>query len=274
MSEYQKKAKKHLGQHFLSDQTYVAAIIQAVSPDKDDCFFEIGPGPGVLTDELIDHVTGLTAVELDLDCVAFLREKYVDRPHFHLVAADILEFSFSSLLKAGPLRVIGNLPYNISSPILFRLHTLAPIMVDAHFMLQQEFAMRCYAKPGTPNYGRLTVMLALIFDVYPVLVVPDSAFSPPPKVQSEVIRLIPKQNVWQGDTALFSAIVQHAFSQRRKMLRKIFQKYLTQDDWNHLDIDGSLRPEALSLQDYTQLASYQGGNLKALLRTGIESPPY
>ena len=257
IDDYGRRTKKHLGQHFLIDQTVIHAIISAIAPREDQHFFEIGPGPGVLTGPLLPLVASLRAVELDADCVAFLKKKYCDYKHFYLTHQDILSFSFADCVSSGQsMRMVGNLPYNISSPILLRLLELRPILIDAHFMLQKEMAARLYAQPGTKDYGRLTVILARHFFITPVLDVPPQAFNPPPKVDSEVIRLQPHQEIATLDENIFSKVVRRAFATRRKMLRKSFQGVLTEQDWSALQCDSSQRPDSLTVQDYERIARY------------------
>ncbi len=255
--DYGKRTKKHLGQHFLADHTVIHAIISAIAPREDQHFFEIGPGPGVLTGPLLPLVASMHAVELDADCVAFLQKKYGDCEHFHLTHQDILAFSFADCVVFGqPMRMVGNLPYNISSPILLRLLELRPVLIDAHFMLQKEMAERLYAQPGTKDYGRLTVMLARHFVTTPVLYVSPQAFNPPPRVDSEVIKLQPRQEVSALDEGIFARVVRRAFVTRRKMLRKSFQGVLTEQDWAALQCDSSQRPDSLLVEDYERIARY------------------
>ena len=257
MVEYEKGTKKHLGQHFLTDQAYVQALLSTVAAVKNQTFLEIGPGAGALTDGVLQSGAKLTAVEYDADCVAFLKKKYSDNNNLFVVHEDILRYDFSPCLSRGqPIRVLGNLPYNISTPVLLQMVEWSPVIQDAHFMLQQEVAQRCYAQPGQKTYGRLSVMLARHFHIESVLFVPDVAFSPPPKVQSEVIRMIPKETVLPVDEKQFAWVVQVGFAQRRKMLRKVFQNYMTLDDWSCLNIDASQRAEMLSLEDFIALTQY------------------
>ena len=221
--EYGKRTKKHLGQHFLADEAIVHAIISAIAPTDNQHFLEIGPGAGVLTGLLLDMAASLQAVELDADCVAFLQNQYGARVHFSLVHQDILTYSFADRLASGQrFRMVGNLPYNISSPILLRLPEVRLQLDDATFMLQKEMAARLYAQPGSKDYGRLTVMLQRYFSIDPVLAVPPQAFSPPPKVDSEVIRLRPHAEVQELDELVFAKVVRRAFATRRKRLRKSF----------------------------------------------------
>lgn len=253
MDEYRRSTKKHLGQHFLADTTYIQAILSAIAPDTNQSFLEIGPGSGALTEGLLQSGVHLAAVELDQDCVQYLRTRYGHNENFRVFPADILQFSFAELAPSMPLRVVGNLPYNISTPILLKLIELKQGMQDGYFMLQQEVAQRCYAKAGQKSYGRLSVMLALYFEVEPVLFVPNTAFNPPPKVQSEVILMKPKSITHDVDEKTFSWVVHLSFVQRRKMLRKIFQKHLTTQDWSYLDLDSTLRPEVLTLEHFLSI---------------------
>ena len=212
------RAKKRFGQHFLTDRHYVERIVRAIAPAHGDSMVEIGPGTGILTRPLLPHLAHLHAVEIDRDLAAGLRREF---PPDKLIVheADALEFDFDSL--AAPLRVVGNLPYNVSTPVLFRMSAIADRLRDCVFMLQKEVVDRMVAAPATPDYGRLSVMLQYRFAMALVLRVPPGAFTPPPKVDSAVVRMAPlgADRARARDEALFARIVGAAFEQRRKMLR-------------------------------------------------------
>jgi len=242
--------KKRYGQHFLVDPYIIDSIVMAVSPSARDAFLEIGPGAGVLTRRLLDYAD-LVAIEIDNDLVAFLQEQFMGNDRFTLVHKDVLQVNFSELLPQ-PRRWFGNLPYNISTPFLLALIPNRSLVVDGVFMVQYEVAQRVVSDPGSKHYGRLSVALARYFDRELLLEVPASAFDPPPAVHSAVIRLVPKA-VEDLDDVLekkFAWVVQEAFGQRRKMLRKIFHKYMQATDWDDLAIDASQRPEQLSVDDF------------------------
>jgi len=247
------RAKKRFGQHFLTDRHYVERIVQAITPSRGDAMVEIGPGTGILTRELLKHVAHLHVVEIDRDLAAELRREF---PPGALTVhqADALEFDFDSL--PAPLRVVGNLPYNVSTPILFRVAALADRLRDAVFMLQKEVVERMVARPSTPEYGRLSVMVQYRFDMALALRVPPGAFTPPPKVDSAVVRMVPlgADRVCARDEALFERIVAAAFSQRRKMLRGALRGMVPPQVFEAAGIDASRRGETLSVAEFVALA--------------------
>lgn len=248
-------ARKRFGQHFLRDDDIIAAIVHAIRPHPDDNLVEIGPGLGALTRPLLEALPRFHVVELDRDIVARLARQYPpERLHIH--AADALEFDFSRL---GPrLRVVGNLPYNISTPLLFHLAGHADVLHDIHAMLQKEVVDRMTAHPGHNDYGRLSVMLQYHFDMEALFDVPPESFQPPPKVQSAVVRMIPRPfpGIAAHDHALFARTVAQAFSQRRKTLRNSLGKTVDDADYRVLDIDPSLRAENLSVETFIRLANH------------------
>jgi 16S rRNA (adenine1518-N6/adenine1519-N6)-dimethyltransferase len=255
------RAKKRFGQHFLTDRHYVERIVQAIAPSRSDAMVEIGPGTGILTRELVKHVAHLHVVEIDRDLAAGLRREFPgDALTVH--QADALEFDFDSL--PAPLRVVGNLPYNVSTPILFRVAALADRLRDAVFMLQKEVVERMVARPSTPEYGRLSVMLQYRFDMALALRVPPGAFTPPPKVDSAVVRMVPlgRDRMCANDEALFERIVAAAFSQRRKMLRGALRGMVAPQVFEAAGIDASRRGETLSVAQFVALAD------SALTRAG------
>src|SRR4029453_510620 len=212
------RARKRFGQNFLADPRYVSRIVDAVDPEPGDNIVEIGPGLAALTEGLILGAGRVAAIEIDRDLAARLREQFTPA-HLTLHEADAPEFDFASLGR--DLRIVGTLPYNISSPLLFRVASVADIVRDVHVMLQKEVVARMTAQPGTADYGRLTVMLQATFRVERLFVVPAGAFRPVPKVESAVARLVPLRDQAPAiaDKSLFSRVVSAAFMQRRKTLR-------------------------------------------------------
>lgn len=247
--------RKRFGQNFLVDDGIVHAIVDAIRPRPGETVVEIGPGLGALTRPLLERLPHLHAVELDRDIVARLQRTWPpERLTVH--AGDALKFDFGTL--GDDLRVVGNLPYNISSPLLFHLMTFAPRIRDLHFMLQKEVVERMVAAPGTSDYGRLSVMLQRRFHMAWLLDVPPAAFDPPPKVDSAVVRLIPKTpaEIAPLDETLFARVVAAAFSQRRKTLRNTLGGLLKPADFSALGIDAGLRAEALPLADFEAIARH------------------
>lgn len=249
--------RKRFGQNFLVDDGILHAIVNAIRPRPGETVVEIGPGLGALTRPLLEHLPHLHVVELDRDLVARLRKAWsADRLTLH--AGDALKFDFSGL--GDDLRIVGNLPYNISTPLLFHLMGFAPHIRDLHFMLQKEVVERMVAAPGTSDYGRLSVMLQRRFHLEWLLDVPPCAFDPPPRVDSAVVRLIPRPpaDIVPLDEALFARLVAAAFSQRRKTLRNTLGGWLAPGDFAALGIDAGLRAEALPLTDFERLAVWLG----------------
>jgi 16S rRNA (adenine1518-N6/adenine1519-N6)-dimethyltransferase len=247
------RARKRFGQHFLTDRHYVERIVRAIAPARDDSMVEIGPGTGILTEQLIAHLAHLHAVEIDRDLAAQLRRQF-PAGKLTVHGEDALEFDFDSL--TAPLRVVGNLPYNVSTPILFRMSAIADRVRDCVFMLQKEVVERMVAKPDTPEYGRLSVMLQYRFAMSIALRVPPGAFTPPPKVDSAVVRMAPlgADRVRARDEALFGRIVGAAFEQRRKMLRGALRSLAMPRVFEAAGIDSSRRGETLSVAQFVALA--------------------
>jgi len=247
------RPRKRFGQHFLTDRHYLERIVGAIAPRPGDAMVEIGPGTGLLTDELTRTLGHLHVVEIDRDLAAALRNRYPpDRVTVH--EADALEFDFASL--PAPLRVAGNLPYNVSTPILFRMAGLAQRLVDCTFLLQKEVVDRMAAAPDTADYGRLSVMLQYRFTVDPLLRVPPGAFTPPPKVDSAVVRMAPlgASRPLARDDARFAAVVAAAFSQRRKTLRNATRALVTDEAFARAGIDPGRRGETLSVKEFIALS--------------------
>jgi 16S rRNA (adenine1518-N6/adenine1519-N6)-dimethyltransferase len=247
--------RKRFGQNFLADSHYVARIVAAIDPQRGDNVVEIGPGLGALTAELIARAGRITAVEIDRDLAARLRSGYGDA-QLTLHQADALTFDFASL--GDDLRVVGNLPYNISSPLLFHLATYDARIRDVHVMLQREVVARMIALPATPDYGRLTVMLQARFAVSRLFTVPPGAFRPAPKVESAVARLVPLgvDRPAIADGFLFARIVAGAFGQRRKTLRNALAGIANEDQLRAADVDPAARGETLSTADFARLANH------------------
>jgi 16S rRNA (adenine1518-N6/adenine1519-N6)-dimethyltransferase len=250
-------ARKRFGQNFLHDIFVIDQIVSAINPQNGEHLVEIGPGLGALTEPVCEQVASLTVVELDRDLAARLRTHPFMASKLTIIEADALKFDFSTLLQAGnPLRIFGNLPYNISTPLMFHLFSFATQVKDMHFMLQKEVVNRLAAVPGNKNYGRLSVMAQYHCQIMPVLHVPPEAFNPPPKVDSAVVRLIPHAvrpvSVINEDS--LHKICAQAFNQRRKTIRNSLKDSLTEQQIIDLGINPELRAENLSLQQFGQLA--------------------
>lgn len=256
------KAKKQFGQNFLVDQTIIADIVRAIRPEPDDNMVEIGPGLGALTRPLLQHLKRLHVVEIDRDIIARLKTDY---PQGKLVVheGDALKFDFATL--GAPLRIVGNLPYNISSPLLFHFAKYAERVTDMHFMLQNEVVERMVAAPSTPAYGRLSVMLQYRFHMEKLLDVPPQSFRPAPKVDSAIVRMIPlpKREIMVRDEGLFARLVTAAFGQRRKTLRNTLRAFLDEEDFAQLGIAPQLRAENLSVAEFSRMADHLGGRMPA-----------
>ena len=245
--------RKRFGQHFLTDRHYLARIVEAIAPRPDDAMLEIGPGTGILTAELARVVERLHVVEIDRDLAAELRRRFPpERVVVH--EGDALTLDLAAL--PARLRVVGNLPYNVSTPLLFHVAASAPRIRDCVFMLQKEVVDRMVAAPGTPDYGRLSVMLQYRFDMALALRVPPGAFTPPPKVDSAVVRMRPlgEGRPRARDEARFEAVVVSAFSQRRKTLRNATRERVPEAAFARAGIDPSRRGETLSVAEFVALA--------------------
>jgi 16S rRNA (adenine1518-N6/adenine1519-N6)-dimethyltransferase len=249
------RPRKRFGQHFLTDRAYIARIIAAIDPQGEDRMVEIGPGLGALTEPLAERVHGLRVVEIDRDVARALQERLATGAvTVHL--ADALEFDFTAF---GPnLRVVGNLPYNISSPLLFRVAAASAAVRDCHFMLQREVVDRMAAKPGGKTYGRLSVMIQYRFVVDKLFNVPAGAFRPPPQVESAFVRLLPHATARLDIEAerRLSAIVMKAFSQRRKTLRNALADIFSEAELVQLGVDPRQRAENLPVETFLRLARY------------------
>jgi 16S rRNA (adenine1518-N6/adenine1519-N6)-dimethyltransferase len=249
-------ARKRFGQNFLTDDHILNNIIDAIAPRQGEVMVEIGPGLAAMTALLLKSLDHMHVVELDRDLVARLEKAY-PRERLTVHAGDALKFDFGSIpVPAGhKLRVVGNLPYNISSPLLFHLAQYAPMVADQHFMLQKEVVERMVAEPGTKAYGRLSVMLQWLYDMELMFIVPPTAFDPPPKVDSAIVRMIPRAQPLPVDGARLEAVVQKAFSQRRKVIRNCVAGMFTEAQLVEAGIDPGARPETVSLEQYVALAN-------------------
>ena len=251
-------ARKRFGQNFLHDQVVIERIIRRFNPQPGEHIVEIGPGLGALTWPLLEQLDELHAIELDRDLVARFKSDPRAQGRLHLHQADALSFDFSNLLNnSGKLRIIGNLPYNISTPLMFHLLDFSSVIEDMMFMLQKEVVQRITAAPGGKNYGRLSVMVQAQCAVEKVLDVAAGAFTPPPKVESAVVHLVPYSNpvVESRLTDAFARIVKAAFAQRRKTLRNNLKGMLTESAIKSAGIEPSARAETLSVEDFIVLAS-------------------
>jgi 16S rRNA (adenine1518-N6/adenine1519-N6)-dimethyltransferase len=253
-------ARRRFGQNFLVSDGVIRKIVDAIAPSAGDTVVEIGPGLGALTGPLLERIAHLHVVEIDRDLIARLQQRFPpERLSIH--EGDALEFDFGALKGAGRLKIAGNLPYNISSPLLFHMVPFAPLVYDMHFMLQKEVVDRMVAAPGSKDFGRLSVMLQYHYHLERLFIVPPGAFNPPPKVDSAIVRMIPVdlQKVGAGgtatDAALFAKVVTAAFSQRRKMLRNTLRDYISEAALAALGITPTARAEDIAVADYVRLAN-------------------
>lgn len=250
-------ARKRLGQHFLHDPAVIRRLVQTIDPRPGDAIVEIGGGPGALTVPLLERVDTLHVVEVDERFHASLEALSTPEHRLVLHRGDALDFDFAALAPAGgTLRVVGNLPYNISTPLLFRLLGFRAVIEDMHVMLQKEVVTRMMARPGGKDYGRLTVMLAQWMDIEHCFDIGPGAFSPPPKVWSSFVRLVPRteERFPVSDPARFSALVAHLFSMRRKTLARALKGRIAPAEIAALGIDPRARPETLAPEDFARLA--------------------
>ena len=244
--------RKRFGQHFLTDAGIVESIVSSIDPKPGQAMVEIGPGLAALTQPLLERLGHLTVIELDRDLAERLRQCR----QISVIESDVLKVDFADLARTQgvtKLRVVGNLPYNISTPILFHLLGFVSVIEDQHFMLQKEVVDRMVAQPATADYGRLSVMLQWRYAMERVLFVPPGSFQPPPRVDSAVVRMVPREDPAAVDTRLFSEIVRVAFSQRRKLLRHTLGKWL-QERSHSGDFDVQRRAEEVPVVEYVALA--------------------
>ncbi len=264
--------KKRFGQNFLTDQNILHEIIRVIAPQADDLMVEIGPGQGAMTKLLLEQLKHLQVVELDRDLVVLLKKQFsADKLQIH--SGDALQFDFASIARAAAngqdagsddsekgsgharrLRVVGNLPYNISSPLLFHLADCADVVIDQHFMLQKEVVERMVAEPGSRDYGRLSVMLQWRYRMALLFIVPPEAFDPPPKVESAIVRMVPIEQPLACKADLLGQVVTKAFSQRRKVIRNCLAGLFNEAELREAGIDPQVRPEAVPVENYVALA--------------------
>ena len=250
------RPRKRFGQHFLTDPAVVDAIVRAIDPQPDDVLVEVGPGHGAITEPLARRAGHLHCVELDRDLAGALRAQWRGADNVTIHEADALDFDICSL--GDNLRIVGNLPYNISTPLLFRLLDDRDCIRDMHFMLQKEVVDRMAADPGSKAYGRLGIMLGCHLEVTALFDVDRDSFEPPPAVTSAVVRLepLPEGTFDIDDEGVLANLVSTAFSKRRKTLRNALKTVIDESELGELDIDSGKRPEALSIGDYVALANY------------------
>lgn len=251
------RPRKRFGQNFLIDQSIIQRIVSAIDPCAEDNLIEIGPGMAAITEHLVKHCPDMTLVELDLDLIDYLHSKFEDYPNLSIFSGDALQTDFEQFFQGKKLRLVGNLPYNISTPLLFHLLEVRDLIQDMHFMLQREVVDRLAAKPNDKAYGRLSVMIQYHCRVMPMIPVPPSSFRPPPKVQSAVVRLTPHSAITlpAENLKLLSQVVNLGFQQRRKILRNSLSLFA-----DHLPavediIDLTQRPQQLSVKQFVQLAN-------------------
>ena len=253
------QAKKRFGQNFLHNETVISRIVDAINPEPNENLIEIGPGLGALTEPVIERAGKLSVVELDRDLAHRLRHHPFLAPHLTIYETDALKFDFSQLYSDdAPLRIFGNLPYNISTPLIFHLLSFNAQVKDMHFMLQKEVVERMAAAPNSKTYGRLSIMTQYQCQVIPVMEIGPEAFKPAPKVDSAIVRLIPHKTIKNPvkDIAALNQVCLTAFNQRRKTIRNSFKKLFTSEQLIDLGLDPTLRPENLAIDDYILLANH------------------
>ncbi|TVP47381.1 MAG: 16S rRNA (adenine(1518)-N(6)/adenine(1519)-N(6))-dimethyltransferase RsmA [Halomonas sp.] len=254
----QHRARKRFGQNFLRDLGIISRIVRAVGPRSTDRLVEIGPGQGALTEPLLEAAGHLEVIELDRDLIPGLRVQFFNYPDFVIHEGDALKFDFAALKGDGPaLRVVGNLPYNISTPLIVHLLAAGDAVADMHFMLQKEVVERLAAAPGGTDWGRLSVMAQYYCSVEQLFIVPPEAFVPRPKVDSAIVRLTPHEKLPHPaeDPALLFELVKLAFGQRRKTLRNNFKGRVSPDTLEELGIDPIRRPQTLTVAEYVTIAN-------------------
>jgi 16S rRNA (adenine1518-N6/adenine1519-N6)-dimethyltransferase len=254
------QARKRFGQNFLHDDNVIRNIVKSIRPKVGDNMVEIGPGMGAITEQLLEATEGyLNVVELDRDLIPGLKVKFFNHPGFKINEADALQFDFMSLkVDERPLRIVGNLPYNISTPLIFHLLSYASNVKDMHFMLQKEVVQRMAAGPGENNYGRLSIMSQYFCNVQHMFDVGPESFQPAPKVDSAIVRLVPYETLPHPvkDHKTLENIVRQSFSMRRKTLRNNLKTVISDEQLTELGIDAGLRPERLSLADFVAISDF------------------
>lgn len=251
------KARKRFGQNFLHDGYTIDRIVKSIHPRDDQCLVEIGPGMGAITEPILEACGRLNVVELDRDLIPILRTRFFNYPGLTIHEGDALKFDFSQLAEDGQrLRIIGNLPYNISTPLIFHLLSYHALVQDMHFMLQKEVVERLAAVPGTSDYGRLSIMAQYYCKVEPLFIVGPESFDPPPKVDSAIVRLSPYIELPHPAKSVetLQRVVREAFNMRRKTLRNTLKNLMDASQLEAIGIDTSLRPEKLTLQEYVRIA--------------------
>lgn len=251
-------ARKRFGQHFLHDKVVIQRIVDVIHPEPGDHIVEIGPGQGALTVPILKMIGQLDVIELDRDLIPALKVRCLGKGALIVHQGDAMVFDFSTLVHASePLRIIGNLPYNISTPLIFHLLSYSEYIKDMHFMLQKEVVARIAATAHGPDYGRLSIMVQYHCQTIALFDVAPGAFYPPPQVKSSVIRLIPYQQppFKANDYQHFAELVKTAFSHRRKTLRNSLKALVTDEEWKNIPIDSHLRPEELSVEQYVLISN-------------------
>jgi 16S rRNA (adenine1518-N6/adenine1519-N6)-dimethyltransferase len=253
------RARKRFGQNFLHDPQVIGRIVKAIAPKPGDALVEIGPGLGALTEPVAEAAGHLTVVELDRDLAERLRQHPILADKLTIHQADAMKFDFTSLIKAGQkLKVFGNLPYNISTPLLFHLFQYADLIENMHFMLQKEVVQRMTAVHGSKAFGRLSVMTQYYCHAMPVVEVGPGAFKPAPKVDSAVVRLLPKAVAERAQVPaeVLNRVCLEAFNQRRKTIRNCFSNIASAEQLEQLGLDPGVRPEQLSVEDFVKVAQW------------------
>ncbi len=258
------QARKRFGQNFLVDNNIIEKIVSAIAPTPNQNLIEIGPGQGAITGPVLEKCPRLNVIELDRDLIPLLQKKFHQYPELHIHQGDALKTDFSQFYREGkPLRIIGNLPYNISTPLMFHLLSFSGQIRDMYFMLQKEVVTRLAAVPGDKNYGRLSIMVQYYCQVEPLFQVPPTAFRPAPKVESAIVRLLPypEPPYPADDLQLLSRLVRACFQQRRKTMRNTLKHMLNAEQLEQLGIDLTRRPETLSVEDFVVLSNQIGALL-------------
>jgi len=251
------RARKRFGQNFLHDERVIDRIVGSINANESDNIIEIGPGLGAITKQLLAITKSINVIELDRDIIPKLKFNCDGLGELNILQTDALKVDYGQFAKNGLLRVVGNLPYNISTPLLFHLFQYLDQIQDMHFMLQKEVVLRMTAKPGSKVYGRLSIMTQSYCDTRMLFLVPPESFTPAPKVESAIVYLAPrKKKIDITDRKLFSAIVTEAFNQRRKTLRNVWKNRISADLLEKLEVNPSLRPEKVSLDEFVKVSNF------------------
>ncbi len=251
------RAKKRFGQNFLQDQNIIDRIVGSVRPKEDDNIVEIGPGLGAITKQILAITKKINVIELDRDIIPKLKFNCDGLGELNIIQSDALKVDYNQFVVKEPLRIVGNLPYNISTPLLFHLFNYLEQIKDMHFMLQKEVVLRMSAQAGSKVYGRLSVMTQSVCDTRMLFLVPPESFIPAPKVDSAIVYLTPRKNKLDiADRQLFAKIVTEAFNQRRKTLRNVWKNRIDTDALETLNIDPNLRPEKITLDEFVKVSNY------------------